>query len=61
MTTVAPVIAQLVADPSLISLVYQHEHPLQVYEFEDTPSNYASSRHSAPPKPPTSALAADSR
>ncbi|WP_405467134.1 hypothetical protein [Streptomyces canus] len=36
MTTVAPAIAQLVADPSLISLVYHHEHPLQVYEFEDT-------------------------
>ncbi|WP_277922231.1 hypothetical protein [Streptomyces sp. Root369] len=26
MTTVAPAIAQLVADPSLISLVYHHEH-----------------------------------
>ncbi|MDT0488176.1 hypothetical protein [Streptomyces doebereineriae] len=36
MTTVAPAIAQLVADPSLISLAYQHEHALQVYEFEDT-------------------------
>ncbi|WP_331746945.1 hypothetical protein OG923_34525 (plasmid) [Streptomyces halstedii] len=26
----------LPADPSLISLAYQHEHPLQAYEFDDT-------------------------
>ncbi|MEU9678389.1 hypothetical protein AB0D92_33440 [Streptomyces parvus] len=28
--------APLPADPSLISLTYQHEHPLQAYEFDDT-------------------------
>ncbi|MFI5555737.1 hypothetical protein [Streptomyces sp. NPDC051738] len=32
----APQIAQLPADPSLISLVYHHEHPVQAYEFENT-------------------------
>ncbi|MEU5416691.1 hypothetical protein [Streptomyces clavifer] len=26
----------LPADPSLISLAYQHEHPVQAYEFDDT-------------------------
>ncbi|MFI2315178.1 hypothetical protein [Streptomyces sp. CB00072] len=26
----------LPADPSLVSLAYQHEHPLQAYEFDDT-------------------------
>ncbi|MFD7748782.1 hypothetical protein ACFV2V_18915 [Streptomyces sp. NPDC059698] len=26
----------LPADPSLIILAYQHEHPLQAYEFDDT-------------------------
>ncbi|WP_251021936.1 hypothetical protein [Streptomyces sp. ISL-98] len=31
-----PKIVQLPADPSLISLAYHHEHPVQVYEFEDT-------------------------
>ncbi|MFD7057495.1 hypothetical protein ACFWBS_57960 [Streptomyces mirabilis] len=36
MTTAAPNIAQLPADPSLISLAYHHEHPLQTYEFVDT-------------------------
>ncbi|MFI6341026.1 hypothetical protein [Streptomyces sp. NPDC050535] len=36
MTTVAPRIAQLPVDPSLISLAYHHEHPVQAYEFEDT-------------------------
>jgi GNAT superfamily N-acetyltransferase len=35
-TIVAPNIAQLPADPSLISLAYHHEHPLQTYEFDDT-------------------------
>ncbi|MFE9769449.1 hypothetical protein ACFYPC_33855 [Streptomyces sp. NPDC005808] len=35
-TVVAPQIAQLPVDPSLISLAYQHEHPVQAYEFEDT-------------------------
>jgi hypothetical protein len=35
-TTAAPNIAQLPADPSLISLAYHHEHPLQTYEFVDT-------------------------
>ncbi|MET9037327.1 hypothetical protein ACWEQ3_29785 [Streptomyces mirabilis] len=32
----APNVAQLPADPSLISLAYHHEHPLQAYEFVDT-------------------------
>ncbi|KUM84439.1 MULTISPECIES: hypothetical protein [Streptomyces] len=33
MTLLAP---QLPADPSLIILAYQHEHPVQAYEFENT-------------------------
>lgn len=32
----APQIAQLPVDPSLISLAYDHEHPVQTYEFENT-------------------------
>ncbi|MFE3415477.1 hypothetical protein ACFXMT_46335 [Streptomyces mirabilis] len=36
MTTVAPGVGRLPADPSLISLAYHHEHPLQAYEFDDT-------------------------
>jgi hypothetical protein len=35
-TIVAPQVAQLPVDPSLISLAYHHEHPLQTYAFEDT-------------------------
>ncbi len=35
-TLLAPQIAQLPVDPSLISLVYHHEHPVQAYEFENT-------------------------
>ncbi|XQE77518.1 hypothetical protein ACN24L_00085 [Streptomyces microflavus] len=31
----------LPADPSLISLAYQHEHPLQAYEFDDTLERWA--------------------
>ncbi|MDU9000786.1 hypothetical protein [Streptomyces mirabilis] len=36
MTTVAPSTDRLSADPSLITLVYQHEHPVQAFEFDDT-------------------------
>ncbi|MEU1502905.1 hypothetical protein [Streptomyces sp. NPDC005732] len=36
MTTVAPGIDRIPADPSLITLGYQHEHPVQPFEFEDT-------------------------
>ncbi|WND23538.1 hypothetical protein [Streptomyces violaceus] len=36
MTLLAPQIAQLPVDPSLISLAYHHEHPVQAYEFENT-------------------------
>ncbi|MFF1657276.1 hypothetical protein [Streptomyces sp. NPDC058255] len=36
MTTVAPSTDRLPADPSRITLVYQHEHPVQPFEFEDT-------------------------
>jgi hypothetical protein len=35
-TTVVPAIDHLPADPSLMALVYQHEHPLRAYEFDDT-------------------------
>ncbi|MFF3313615.1 hypothetical protein [Streptomyces sp. NPDC002952] len=36
MTTVAPSTDRLPADPSLITLVYQHEHSVQGFEFDDT-------------------------
>ncbi|WP_217236037.1 hypothetical protein [Streptomyces sp. AC555_RSS877] len=36
MTLLAPQIAHLPVDPSLISLAYHHEHPVQAYEFENT-------------------------
>ncbi|MFJ9821149.1 hypothetical protein ACIRU3_39025 [Streptomyces sp. NPDC101151] len=36
MTTASPALPQLPADPSLISLAYRHEHPLKVFEFDDT-------------------------
>ncbi|MFE2970555.1 hypothetical protein ACFXKC_44450 [Streptomyces sp. NPDC059340] len=36
MTTVAPSTDRLSADPWLITLVYQHEHPVQPFEFDDT-------------------------
>ncbi|MFC8669019.1 hypothetical protein [Streptomyces sp. NPDC057199] len=36
MTVVALQSAQLLVDPSLISLAYHHEHPVQAYEFEDS-------------------------
>ncbi|WP_432190423.1 hypothetical protein [Streptomyces sp. Tue6028] len=36
MTTAISAVAQLPADPSLISLSYHHEHPLQALEFDDT-------------------------
>jgi GNAT superfamily N-acetyltransferase len=36
-TTIAPSTARLLpADPSLITLVYEHEHPVQPFEFDDT-------------------------
>jgi GNAT superfamily N-acetyltransferase len=31
-----PDVSRMPADPSLISLAYHHEHPVRVYEFEDT-------------------------
>lgn len=36
MTIVLPNVSRLPADPSLISLGYHHEHPIQPYEFDDT-------------------------
>ncbi|MDX3697564.1 hypothetical protein PV726_46740 [Streptomyces europaeiscabiei] len=36
MTTVLDDVSRLPADPSLISLAYHHEHPLQAFEFDDT-------------------------
>ncbi|MEU6277082.1 hypothetical protein ABZ871_32460 [Streptomyces populi] len=36
MTSTVSKIAKLPADPSLISLAYHHEHPLQAFEFDDT-------------------------
>ncbi|MFD5814815.1 hypothetical protein [Streptomyces sp. NPDC127038] len=36
MTIIAPSTAQLPADPSLITLLYQHEHLVQGFEFGDT-------------------------
>lgn len=36
MTTVLPDVSRLPADPSLIHLAYQHEHPVRACEFEDT-------------------------
>ncbi|MFD3480500.1 hypothetical protein [Streptomyces sp. NPDC058695] len=37
MTIIAPSTARhLPADPSLITLVYQHEHPVRSFEFDDT-------------------------
>ncbi|MBL1109747.1 hypothetical protein JK361_35110 [Streptomyces sp. 5-8] len=36
MTTVSPAVSRLPADPSLISLVYHHEHPVQASKFGDT-------------------------
>ncbi|WP_327722304.1 hypothetical protein OG381_48190 [Streptomyces sp. NBC_00490] len=35
MTTVLPDVSRLPADPSLISLTYRHEHPVQAFEFDD--------------------------
>jgi GNAT superfamily N-acetyltransferase len=35
-TTELPEVSRLPADPSLISIAYHHEHPVQAYEFEDT-------------------------
>ncbi|MET9904912.1 hypothetical protein [Streptomyces sp. NPDC006446] len=36
MATAAPSTDRLPADPSLITLVYQHEHPVQALEFDAT-------------------------
>ncbi|MCX4530045.1 hypothetical protein OHA79_44185 [Streptomyces sp. NBC_00841] len=36
MTTVLPDLSLLPADPSLVSLAYHHEHPIQPFEFEET-------------------------
>ncbi|WP_257137151.1 hypothetical protein [Streptomyces sp. b62] len=36
MTTVLPEVVRMPADPSLIRLVYHHEHPVEAYEFDDT-------------------------
>ncbi|MFF0080114.1 hypothetical protein ACFYR1_10490 [Streptomyces canus] len=36
MTTALPDVSRLPADPSLISLVHRHEHPVQAFEFDDT-------------------------